>query len=119
MEKLKFTMSKNKILWGLLIVWSTTTQAQSVLSLETILQHIEASHPNLQQLDAKVKELDAYAEGARNWEAPKFGAGFFMTPYNYMMWSRKGALYHEGMNQGMGSFMVQGEQMIPYQKGRG
>ncbi len=116
MEKLKFTMSKNKMWWGLLIVWSTTTQAQSVLSLETILQHIEVSHPNLQQLDAKVKELDAYAEGARNWEAPKFGAGFFMTPYNYMMWSRKGALYHEGMSQGMGSFMVQGEQMIPNRK---
>ena len=105
-------MNKLLILWLLLISISPIL-AQKNISLENILHRIEETHPDLKMMDAKVKELDAYAEGARNWEAPKFGAGFFMTPYNYMMWSRVGALYHEGMNQGMGSFMVQGEQMIP------
>ena len=99
-----------------LLLYATFVEAQQVLNLSGILNRIEEKHPDLKMMDAKAKELDAYAEGARNWEAPKFGAGFFMTPYNYMMWSRAGALYHEGMNQGMGSFMIQGEQMIPNRK---
>ena len=111
-------MLKSKKPWlavGLLL-YAIVCEAQQKLNLSGILHRIEETHPDLKMMDAKVKELDAYAEGARNWEAPKFGAGFFMTPYNYMMWSRAGALYHEGMNQGMGSFMIQGEQMIPNRK---
>ncbi len=90
-------------------------QAQ-VMSLDTIQETIEKNNPELQLYDAQASAYDAYAEGAKAWEAPQLGAGFFMTPYNPSLWKADNS---GGMNgtgnayNGMGSFMIQGQQMIP------
>lgn len=75
---------------------------QTPLSLDSILTRIETVHPRLQATDARVRELDTYAKGAITLPPPRVGGGFFMTPYNPERWS-----------EGMGSFMVTGEQMFP------
>lgn len=78
-----------------------------VLSLDSVLRTIDAVHPELRMYDARIKAFDTYAEGARALDPPRVGAGFFMTPYNTMMWKP------DGMGDpGMGSFMISAEQMI-------
>ena len=107
-------MNKTIILF-LLVSHAMIMQAQ-VMSLDTIQQAIEKNNPELQLYDAQASAYDAYAEGAKAWEAPQLGAGFFMTPYNPSQWKADNS---SGMNgngnsyNGMGSFMIQGQQMIP------
>lgn len=89
-----------------------------VMHLDTILYAIEKNNPELQMYDAQATALDAYAKGAKAWEAPQVGAGFFMTPYKTSMWkadNSSGGMNGMGNNtsNGMGSFMIQGQQMIP------
>jgi outer membrane protein TolC len=79
-----------------------------LLSLDSILYQIESNNPELQMYDAQSSAFDAYAKGAKAWEAPQLGAGFFMTPYNPSNWKAD-----KSGNGGMGSFMLQGQQMIP------
>ncbi|WP_177254169.1 TolC family protein [Cytophaga hutchinsonii] len=84
------------------------------MQLDTIISTIEQANPELQMYDAQSAAFTSYAEGAKAWEAPKVGAGFFMTPYNPSMWKadNSGGMNNMGTN-GMGSFMIQGQQMIP------
>src|ERR1019366_4491863 len=57
---------------------------------------------NLQMYNAKVNAINAYAEGAKNWEAPVVGTGLWMTPYKNPA--------------STGSVMLSVEQMIPNQQ---
>lgn len=88
-----------------------------VMRLDTVLIAIENNNPELKMYDAQASAYNSYAKGAKAWEAPQVGAGFFMTPYNPSMWKADnsgGGM--NGMNNssnGMGSFMIQGQQMIP------
>ena len=56
-------------------------KAQTV-KLENILDQIQVSNPILKMYDADIRSSDEKAKGARNWEAPQIGTGFWMTPYN-------------------------------------
>ena len=85
-----------------LLLAAVESGGQTPLSLDSILNRIETVHPRLQGVDARVRELDTYAKGTITMPAPRVGGGFFMTPYNPARWS-----------EGMGSFMVTGEQMFP------
>ena len=97
---------KNKIA---LIVFSLTVfgAKSQILTLDSILNAIEKTHPELKMYDAQIKAYDTYAEGAKSLEPPQFGAGFFMTPYNPMYW-KPGDMSSDGM----GAFMLSGQQMI-------
>ncbi|MCW5925262.1 MAG: TolC family protein [Saprospiraceae bacterium] len=86
----------------LLLLAAFESGGQTPLSLDSILTRIETAHPRLQGADARVRELDTYAKGTITMPPPQVGGGFFMTPYNTARWS-----------EGMGSFMVTGEQMFP------
>jgi len=90
-----------KIIIALLLA-AFESGGQTPLSLDSILNRIETAHPRLQGADARIRELDTYAKGAITLPPPRVGGGFFMTPYNPERWS-----------EGMGSFMVTGEQMFP------
>jgi cobalt-zinc-cadmium efflux system outer membrane protein len=102
------------ILMMLLLSWHLSAQ---VMYLDSIKSIIEKNNPELQMYEAQSNALDAYAKGAKAWEAPQIGAGFFMTPYNTSMWrgdnSGGGTNGMGSSSKGMGSFMVQGQQMIP------
>lgn len=86
----------------LLLLAAFDLGGQTTLSLDSILTRIETVHPRLQATDARVRELDTYAKGAITMPAPQIGGGFWMTPYNPARWS-----------EGMGAFMITGEQMFP------
>jgi len=79
-----------------------------ILTLDSIFKAIDNKQPKLKIYDARIKAYDAYASGARSLDAPQVGAGFFMTPYNTMMWKPDAATG----SPGMGSFMISAQQMI-------
>ena len=102
-------MSNIKIKYiSLLIISFSSLQAQ-VLPLDSVLANIEKGNPSLQVFGAKINALNSYAEGAKSWEAPKISSGFWMTPYNPNLWKTDSKT---GL-QGMGSYMISAEQMIP------
>ena len=91
----------------LIILAQNLTLNAQVMRLDTILSAID-NNPELQMYDAQANALNTYAKGSRAWEAPQIGGGFWMTPYNPAMWKADNTGYN-----GMGSFMIQGQQMIP------
>ncbi len=96
---------KTNLISGIILLSALESSGQTPLSLDSILTHIEIVHPRLLATDARIRELDTYAKGAITMPAPQVGGGFWMTPYNPARWS-----------EGMGAFMVTGEQMFPNRK---
>ncbi len=97
-------------LWGVVLLFQKSL-AQQALPLDSILARIERDHPALKVPDARIRELDTYATGTLTLPPPRVSGGFWMTPYNPKRWSQSGA-----HGDGMGSFMVSGEQMLPNRK---
>jgi outer membrane protein TolC len=84
-----------------------------VLNLDSIIRQIDKNFPELQMYDEQIKAYDSYATGAKSWEAPQIGTGFFMTPYNAKFW-KANEMGSTGIpNPGMGTYMIQIQQMIP------
>lgn len=94
-------MNKKRITYLLIffLLHNSMQLKAQVISIDTVLSAIQTNYPMLQMYDEKIKSLNAYAEGAKSWMAPQFGAGLFMYPYNG--------------EKNMGAFMISGEQMIP------
>ena len=84
-------------------------QAQQRLDLNTLLNSIERNNPVSRMYEADIRSMDEAAEGARSWMPPEIGAGLFMTPYNTKRWKAM----DNGIDEGMGSFMISVQQMIP------
>ncbi|HXI01175.1 MAG TPA: TolC family protein [Sphingobacteriaceae bacterium] len=114
MERLKYwmqninEMKKRALLLFFSIIFLQSAFAQAPLTLEDIFRQIKQENPQLRMSEAEIRALDEAAKGARNWEAPQFGTGFWMTPYNPSLW-RRGS---DGRT-GMGQYMISGQQMIP------
>ncbi|MDB5258546.1 MAG: hypothetical protein JWM14_3241 [Chitinophagaceae bacterium] len=100
-----------KILLFFLLLSPAALLKAQVMPLDTIEETIEKNNPELQLYDAQASAYNSYAKGAKAWEAPQLGAGFFMTPYNPSQWKSDNA--NGNSYNGMGSFMIQGQQMIP------
>jgi outer membrane protein TolC len=84
--------------------------AQSV-GLDSILHEIDRSNPVVKMHDADIRSLNEAAKGARSWDAPELGTGFWMTPYNPSLWKKNA----DG-SAGMGQYMISVTQMIPNKK---
>lgn len=97
-------IKKNIITLSLMLVGFTTSFAQEKLGLDSLIQVIKKSNPELMVYDQQVKSQDAKIDGASAWMAPMVGVASFMTPYNNF--SRPG-------NQQDGSFMLTAEQKFP------
>jgi outer membrane protein TolC len=113
-------MQKSIILILVLAVWQTHSYSQSVpteaertsrMKLDAVLSTIAANHPSVKMYDADIRSSDEAAKGARSWEAPELGTGFWMTPYNPSLWKRNA----DGTS-GLGQYMVSAQQMIPNKK---
>lgn len=89
------------------LCYSLNISAQT-LSLDSVLITIESMNPMLKVYDAKMNAYDAYAKGAKSYMPPQLEAGFFMTPYNPMMWKANPSEF----DKGMGSVMVGAQQMF-------
>ena len=95
-------MKNNLRFIALLLLIAGQSSGQIPLALDSILTRIETVHPRLKGNEARIRELNAYAKGAITMPAPKVSGGFWMTPYKPEHWK-----------EGMGAFMVSGEQMFP------
>ena len=87
--------TKRLLLYGLLFI-AGAAKAQ-VLTLNNVLAKV-SQNPALLAYDARMGAQNAYAEGAKNLDAPKVSAGQYQTPYS--------------LRPDMGSFMIQAEQMF-------
>lgn len=108
-------MLKNKYILTLIIGFIGFVANAQTLSYDSIKTMILSSNPELEMYNQQAKAFDAMSTGAKAWDAPQVGMGFFMTPYNTSYWKPQ-VMTVDGMNSvssGMGNFMIQGKQMIP------
>ncbi|MFI5154941.1 MAG: TolC family protein [Chitinophagales bacterium] len=84
--------------------------SQPAMKLGDVISLIQANHPSLKMYDAEIRSMDEAARGAKSWEAPELGTGFWMTPYNTALWKKSGS------ETGMGQYMITVTQMIPNKK---
>jgi outer membrane protein TolC len=98
---------RNKILISVILSLCGSLHAQ-VLTLDSVLNTIIRRNPALKMYDSRIRSSSEYAAGAGALDPPQVGAGFFMTPYNPMMWPADDV----SGSQGMGSFMLSAEQMF-------
>jgi cobalt-zinc-cadmium efflux system outer membrane protein len=109
------SMLKNKHLIVCVFMAVSATSMAQVLTYDSIKAAIIQSNPALEMYNNQAKSLDAMAEGAKAWDAPQIGFGFFMTPYQSSYWKPQ-SMSVDGTNTmtpGMGNLMIQGKQMIP------
>lgn len=107
-------MLKNKLILIVCILTIAIGSKGQVLKLDAILDSITASHPVMKMYHNEIRSLDEAAKGAKSWMPPEFSSGFWMVPYNPGLW-KKGAM---GEN-GMGQYMIGGQQMLPNKKKQG
>ncbi|MEP7081205.1 MAG: TolC family protein, partial [Ginsengibacter sp.] len=109
-------MKKNILLIVFCFVLGNNLHAQKILKLDDILDSVQHSYPSLKMYDAEIQSLDAAAKGARNWEAPLVSAGLWTTPYKTGLWNGTKASGNMPAEKGMGSFMINAQQMFPNKK---
>ncbi|HWD86782.1 MAG TPA: TolC family protein [Mucilaginibacter sp.] len=88
-------MKAKLLVIAMLLSGATIVAKAQTLPLDSVLAKISAN-PALLAYDAKAKAQDAYAKGAKNFDAPKLSAGQYQVPYQ--------------LNPNGGSFMIEGEQ---------
>jgi outer membrane protein TolC len=97
-----------KIICSIFLVTGSVNVYAQMLSLDSIFSTIEKNNPELKMYDSKISAYNTYATGAKSYDPPQVGGGFFMTPYNVSMW--KGDAMTG--SPGMGSLMLSAQQMI-------
>jgi outer membrane protein TolC len=93
------------------MMFSLFSATAQLVGLDSILHEIDRSNPIVKMHDAGIRSLNEAAKGARSWEAPELGTGFWMTPYNSSLWKKNA----DG-SAGMGQYMISVTQMIPNKK---
>src|SRR6266536_3382378 len=96
--------------------FSLITGIAQTVSLDSILRQIQTNNPQLKMYDADIRSADEKAKGARNWEPPTIGTGFWMTPYNPRYWKEKKASDGSMASSGIGQYEIMAEQMFPNKK---
>jgi hypothetical protein len=108
-------MLKNKYILAIILICVSRIITAQTLTYDSVKTAIISGNPELEMYRQQANAMDAMALGAKAWDAPQIGAGFFMTPYNPTYWQPR-MMSIDGMNTmmpGMGNFMIQGRQMIP------
>lgn len=95
------------VLSALLLV--TAGRAQT-LKLAAVIDSITVSHPVVKMYNQEIRSMDEAAKGAKSWMPPEFSTGLWMVPYNPSYWKKS------DMGNGMGQYMLGGQQMIPNRK---
>jgi outer membrane protein TolC len=105
-------MLKNKtlfVMFALIVAFSSKAQ---ILKLDAIIDSIGLLHPVVKMYENEIRSMDEAAKGAKSWMPPEFSTGFWMTPYNPSRWKKM----DDGMGgtkEGMGQYMIGGQQMFP------
>ncbi|QNA46294.1 TolC family protein [Lacibacter sediminis] len=104
-------MLKNKLLTAMFVLVALYSNAQT-MKLNAIIDSITVSHPVVKMYNNEIRSMDEAAKGAKSWMPPEFSSGLWMTPYNPSLWKKM----DDGMggfNEGMGQYMIGGQQMFP------
>jgi len=100
------------MLFALSVAFGSKAQT---MKLDAIVDSITISHPVVKMYDYEIRSMDEAAKGARSWMPPEFSTGLWMTPYNPSRWKKM----DDGMGgtkEGMGQYMIGGQQMFPNKK---
>ena len=108
-------MLKNKLLLQLVALIATFSSKAQTLKLDAIIDSITASHPVIKMYDNEIRSMDEAAKGAKSWMPPEFSTGLWMTPYNPSLWKKMDDGMG-GVKEGMGQYMLGGQQMFPSKK---
>jgi outer membrane protein TolC len=110
MKKIKFIL--------ILLLPASFAVAQKSMNLQEITDSILTSHPVVKMYNNEIRSMDEAANGATSWMPPEFSTGLWMTPYNPSRW-RKMDDGMGGFKDGMGQYMIGGQQMFPNKKKQG
>lgn len=108
-------MLRNKLSLILLASAIAFNSNGQTLPLNAIIDSISRSHPVVKMYDYEIRSMDEAAKGARSWMPPEFSSGLWMVPYNTSRWKKM----DDGMGgekEGMGQYMIGGQQMFPNRK---
>lgn len=108
-------MLKNKLLPVLFALCIAGSSHSQILKLDAVIDSIKSSHPVVKMYDNEIRSMDEAAKGARSWMPPEFASGFWMTPYNPSRWKKMDDGMG-GVREGMGQYMIGGQQMLPNKK---
>jgi outer membrane protein TolC len=93
---------------------SFSSKAQT-LKLDAIIESISTTHPIVKMYDSEIRSMDEAAKGAKNWMPTEISTGLWMVPYDPSRWKKM----DDGMGgykEGMGQYMIGGQQMFPNKK---
>jgi len=85
------------------------------MRLDAIIDSVAVSHPVVKMYNNEIRSMDEAANGAKSWMPPEFSSGLWMVPYNPSLWKKM----DDGMGgykDGMGQYMIGGQQMLPNRK---
>src|SRR5512138_862389 len=108
-------MQQNKIISILFVLIASFNSQAQTMKLNAIIDSIAVSHPVLKMYENEIRSMDEAAKGARSWMPPEFSTGLWMTPYDPSRWKKM----DDGMGgtkEGMGQYMIGGQQMFPNKK---
>ena len=105
-------MLKNKTLPALFALTVAFSSKAQTLKLDAIIDSITASHPVVKMYSNEIRSMDEAAKGAKSWMPPEFSTGLWMTPYNPSRWKKMDDGMG-GIKEGMGQYMIGGQQMFP------
>jgi len=105
-------MPKNKFFPILFALTVSINSKGQTMKLNAIIDSITVSHPVVKMFENEIRSMDEAAKGAKSWMPPEFSTGLWMTPYNPSRWKKM----DDGMGgtkEGMGQYMIGGQQMFP------
>lgn len=108
-------MQQNKLYTMLLAFAATLSSNAQTMKLDAIIDSITISHPVVKMYENEIRSMDEAAKGAKSWMPPEFSTGLWMTPYDPNKWKKM----DDGMGgtkEGMGQYMIGGQQMFPNKK---
>ena len=108
-------MLQNKILTVLFVFAAVSGSKAQTLKLDAIIDSISTNHPIVKMYNSEIRSMDEAAKGAKNWMPTEISTGLWMVPYDPSRWKKM----DDGMGgykEGMGQYMVGGQQMFPNKK---
>jgi outer membrane protein TolC len=108
-------MLQNKIFPVLFVFGAAFSSHAQTMKLDAIIDSISTAHPIVKMYDSEIRSMDEAAKGAKSWMPTEISTGLWMVPYDPSRWKKM----DDGMGgfkEGMGQYMIGGQQMFPNKK---
>lgn len=108
-------MLQNKTLTLLFAIAIAINCKAQTMKLDAIIETISTAHPIVKMYDSEIRSMDEAAKGAKSWMPTEISSGLWMVPYNPSLWKKMDD-GQGGFTEGMGQYMIGGQQMFPNKK---